>query len=371
MIDSSKCAMATAPLHSPAGVAGECMHVWVFPYINGVASSALDGIEIAGSKWTVFAVHAETGTISGQSWQLAFALAARAIEERAQAYSLAFEWIISGCVPDYTKSLNPVLKRVILGTKLSLYGRPGKRYIFPAENNDDIAATRGYAGANFSVYTASDINHAWNIVCRKGTIHEGVDDPPSRPVELHSFVSGAWRPVVAAILLLKPARVVLWHSDQAEISSGRAIEIEKAIPELARVAGFDPPVVERKDIDSRSPHIAEQQLLPVLKERIENNDGLVRFFNVTQGNRLMFFAAHTMAIMFGEQLTLIYRDLDSTPFDFTTIRYKALSNPVTKSLTLHPHESIDTINWSAVFYTQSDKESITSDYMIREIKVQK
>ena len=45
------------------------------------------------------------------------------------------------------------------------------------------------------------------------------------------------------------------------------------------------------------------------------------FFNVTQGNRLMSFAAHTLAKRF-PNLILIYKDQDSLNFEFTKIKYE-------------------------------------------------
>jgi|GEM_PF-4046253 len=368
------CAMAVAPLHDTAGeIIGSCAHIWVCPALKGVASDNLDGVEIAGGAYSVFAVHAGNNRFIGRSWQLAFGLAVRALETKAPAEilaSLASEWIVSGelklrgALNSSLSTQNPPITKVTIGTKIAFDGKAGARYLFPSENDREIADARNYGGAAFTVYTAADLNNAWNLVAGRGTVHQGSEEPPSEPMELHSFVSAAWQPVVALALLFHPVEIVLWHTDNYEISADPARVIKEALAAIFRLLGRPQPTISLQEIDSRAPHRAEEQLRATLRKRMERSDGHRLFFNVTNGNRLQFFAAYGMAIAFGDKLTLIYRDIDATPFVFTTLRY-IRNNPITRSMRMTPGN--EPVNWGELFSAEQKKpKELTAGYILEK-----
>lgn len=271
--------------------------------------------ECAGRQ--VFLVSSSEGAgIAGDSWRLAAALARRALDSADTRHvgSLASDWIVSGHVDG-----DRVLP-VELGNKLQLATRRG--WMLPSAAR--LLLPAGFQGPG-GLRLVSTVDEAWRVIAGEGTIHGGREPWPGRIGSLHTFVSGAWQPVVAACLMARVDRVRVWRTgDRAFRALARAIRtvLGTLSPET---------VVTLMDISSSSLHKAEADLRPVLEEDLRQGEV---FFNVTQGNRLMSFAVQTFARVH-PGLRMIYRDLDARPFDFVQIRYQS-AQPATVVLKGRP-----------------------------------
>lgn len=267
--------------------------------------------------------------IAGLSWQLGAALAAHALTGKPEArLALAADWLPTGKVaPD--NSLHSVLE----GNKPSLQ-IPNRRWLLPAEMQISDALRRsGFA-------QAATLGNAWNIITLQGTVEESAISEWPTEVTLHSFVSGAREPVIAAALLSHCNRLVLWHTDNKKLSQKPAEGIQSILACLRP----DLKSITVNEIKSNRMHSIELALESELKSDLQA--GQLTLFNVTQGNRLMGFAAHTLARRY-PSLQLLYRDLDTTGLDFTAIRYDGRDYPVTYTLSAtearHP-----SIHWQAL-----------------------
>jgi hypothetical protein len=267
--------------------------------------------------------------IEGTSWQLGAALAAHALKRSPRArLALAADWLPTGKVaPDGS------LKRVLEGNKPSLQ-IPNRRWLIPSEMPIPDALRRsGFA-------QASTLDNAWNIITHQGTVEEkAILEWPTDLETLHSFVSGAREPVIAAALLSNCNRLVLWCTDNEDLSRKPADDIQRILGRLRPDLKVDVQAIE-----SDSMHRIEQTLENGLKTVLKA--GQLTLFNVTQGNRLMGFAVHTLARRY-PTLQLLYRDLDATGLDFTAIRYDGRDYPVTYTLSAS-EASHPTIQWKAL-----------------------
>ncbi len=257
---------------------------------------------------------AKRGRIEGTSWQLGAALAAYALSQRPESrLTLAADWLPTGSVLS-----GGHLKSVLEGNKSDL-NTPHRRWLIPSEMRIPDALRRsGFA-------QAATLDNAWNIITHQGTVEESaVSDWPADIATLHSFASGAREPVIAAALLSRCRHLVLWRSDNQEVSIKPADDIRNILKALR--PGL---TIEEKDIASSSMHMIEIVLEDALKASLRT--GQATLFNVTQGNRLMGFAVHTLARRY-PSLLLLYRDQDNAGIDFTGIRYDGRDYPVTFTL---------------------------------------
>ena len=229
----------------------------------------------------------------GDSYKLAEALAGKLLQDGTsqQIFEAAKSWIVTGDVDE-----NGKVKNVGLSNKLKL---PTKRkFIVPDANYDEIS--RGTLGK--TIRFANTLNDAWNHITDQGTKHlEGVKFS-GKVDELHVLVGGNIKAQVASIILLKPKKVFLWHSKSKDESKKPA----KWIAYVAKkYAGIRP---EIKFLTSKKIDVAEK----ALKDHFENiSPEKTVVFNVTSGNRLMSFAAQTIANAY-RNVELIYRDVDET-----------------------------------------------------------
>jgi len=299
--------------------------------------------------------------ISQRSWTLAARLAIQALDSSAEIRRrLACDWIVTG---DVKKS--GAIERVDTGGKVRIKARP--KWMFPAINRPDVA---GHAD-RLNAWFPSTLDAAWALLSNQGVVDVGQANWPQEVEVVHSFTSGAWQPVMATLLLVAPRRLVLWHSKE-DISKKPA----EAIRDLLR-PGFwtdKPPTVELNQVDSGAKQNVElAEVLASLRKPLEADlaGGETVLFNVTQGNRMMAFAAHSLAQQHSN-LWLLYRDLDAADFEFTSIRYDGLM-PTTETIRVPSDRDMSAVAravpgevWKLLFFKPTPRPPDTAEKM-REV----
>jgi len=248
-----------------------------------------------------------------RSWELGFEMARLALQsrDRSAVRRLAADWLVTGAVR------GDRVTWVLLGSKLDLATR--REWLLPAASRDEVPL--GYRPRGGMRFVGS-VTASWNAVLGRGTQDGGSRPWPSDVAVLHSFVSTAWGPVVGAALLSRAPRVVLWHTRAAAVSRRPAQGLRDILFRgLMRAGRMHEAAVELRLVDSANLVNAERQLDDVLRQDLSGGGTVL--FNVTQGNRLMSFAAHNLARRY-PNLWLVYRDNDSRGLDYTAIRYDGL-----------------------------------------------
>jgi hypothetical protein len=231
---------------------------------------------------------------------------------------LATDWLLTGWVNGKGE-----VREVVVGNKVNV--RTSRQWLFPEENRKDLI---GYADRLDRVRFADSETAAWARVTGRGVFHAGEIAGPERVGVLHSFVSLAREPVIAAALLSGARKVVLWHSDEQR-SRESAQEVREVLESLSRHQSLSMRLsgwVSSRRISSSDLAEARKTLDKGLEDDLASGETVL--FNVTQGNRLMGFAPLTLAQLH-PRLWLVYRDIDAPAFQFTVIRYESLQ-PVTQ-----------------------------------------
>ena len=238
--------------------------------------------------------------ITGKSFTLALELLKKAIAENNQKAkkTLALDWIITGNIE------NEKVKKVEIANKTDL--KIDRNWLIPSDNNENV----GFSNISEPIRQTPSLATAWNIITGDGSREGKREKWPENVKILHSFVSSAREPVVLAACLTQPEKIVLWVTDSEELSVNPYKDLfylfKKILPNTK---------IEKKHISSRNIIAAEKELDDYFNKQTEQS-----LFNVTQGNRLMSFAAHTIAKKYHNILTLIYKDIDSLSFEFTKIK---------------------------------------------------
>lgn len=292
--------------------------------------------------------------ISGDSWQLAWALALRSLAEPAAngAFAaLARRWIASGAVDGdgRVSRVGKIAEKLRAGTT--------REWLLPAKNRGEVP-TYDSDGLPVNAWFAASLDSAWAHVTEDGVVDGGETEWPGQVGVMHSFVSGAWMPVVACALLCRPRRVVLWHSDNKAVSADPAKEIKKLFKNylFKEVEGF---AVDLRPISSRSLAEAERELAAALRKDLAGGGDVV--FNVTQGNRVMSYAPLELSRLY-PNLLLVYRDLDAPFAVFTMIRYEG-SRPVTLEVKRPEPLPRGDIEWDPLFSKPPERQPTTVEMM--------
>ncbi len=289
-----------------------------------------------GTQWTkrkgvrifVFS-SAPNAAIEGRSWRLGAELACRCVESPSDLrvrQSLLQGWIVTGDVDDRARVLP-----VEMGNKHRL-PRVARRWMLPPQDTlpPDVAPRPRTC--------VSSVADAWNVITECGTVEEGAPRPwPSEPVEYHSFVSSAIEPLVAGAILSRAPTVVLWQTPNEAVSRAPARTVRQVLARLS-------PGITVQTENTASDRMASVER--VLRQRLSSglrSGGLV-LFNVTQGNRLMGFAVHTLARQHSN-LWMVYRDNDCTDCDFVAVRYDDRDYPSTFVLHAANEDLRPDINW--------------------------
>ncbi len=283
----------------------------------------------------------------GHSCELAAALALKAVasQDTDMIQKIATKWIITG------QENGGAIEQIELGNKLAIAPYTSRKWIIPAANRDTLPIHfPGTAGRRL----AHDLNSAWNHIAGAGILRQEDSDWPKIDA-FHSFTSGAREPVLATILLSPGVPHQLWHSE-IDISSKPACDIVQIMADL----GVEMP--EPKGINSSDMAAIESKIAPVLVPQLEQGTRIL--FNVTQGNRLMSFAIHSLAQQY-ENLLLMYRDLDAKPFEFTLIHYEG-GHPVTQNI--RGKDQRNDIEWSTLFFKPKPRDPESWQDLLKRIR---
>jgi hypothetical protein len=251
----------------------------------------------------------------GDSWQLAAALAARAIHEnqRQPLLDLACRWLVSGTV-----TFNRI-GRIITGSK----GTGSQRQLLlPAACYPEWPVARKPRPT-----FVETVDSAWAYVRGVGLREGQPSDWPDPAPALHQLVGGSPGVNIATALLFPNTSVTLWKTSDEEHSLLPA----KTISAVLR--SFDVALAPDQEIPADSAVEAEQALRRVLEPSLLEGSNIV--FNITSGNRLMSFAVQSLARRH-PNLWLIYKEIGSE--DYTAINYEG-DYPITSRLPLpkDPH----------------------------------
>lgn len=352
-----RAAVAMLPLATDTG-APECAHLWLIESPHNSAAAPTQWrrlpttLELRGSRFSVHTVlsRLDASPIDGTSYQLALQLLKRALTHghTGALHSLALDWIISGHIH------NQLVTKIELGNKLDLPVQ--RRWLLPKENKGSIRSQTSFAPPR-GVQFATTVDSAWNIVTGAGVVDEGAKLWPHDVVTLHSFVSSAAAPLLSCAMLTQPREIVLWHSGGTW--RAWAQQLGTALRHFLPATR-----VSLATISSSNLAEAERTLKHALPPTSPADP--VILFNITQGNRLMSFAA-LEAAKHNANLWLVYRDPDAPPFTFTMIRYEHDQTPHTYTIDGRANASAcPGINWDKLFiYTPPNIRSardIIADY---------
>jgi len=269
----------------------------------------------------------------GTSWQLAGAMALAAVSEKPALLKQAdlLGWVISGCIEG-----DRITKVAGLSSKGTL-PLANKRWLLPRENavDEDLKLMRRRLRM---VYTESSLRSAIALVSGQGTrCHERNADRIFCD-EMHAIIGGAPEPAIAGFLLSTADTLVLWHSKKSE-------KIAKLVAEVVQ------DLLHQAKIDLRfMPSGSVGQAESAIWRRVMAAADRRIVINVTGGNRLMSYAAHTMAKLF-ENIVLIYRDTDAPPHEFLEIVYQQ-DNPSEGKLACRPYRCAD-YRWDVLYANDS------------------
>jgi hypothetical protein len=325
------CACALFPIHSEYGDAG-MGHLWLFAKPDKQPTRK---IRHSPRHW------------HGDSCQLAAALAKKALthSDPVMIRKLATQWIVTG--QENSGAIDPVE----LGNKLTLAPYSARKWMIPADNRRMLPRQfPGSAGYRLT----HNVESAWKHILGHGVLRRNQTDWP-RIDAFHSFTSGAREPVLASILLSPGVSHQLWHTN-AGFSRNSALDIVKIMGTLG-VALPAP-----KEIASNDMAEVETEIGRVLVPQLEQGADIL--FNITQGNRLMSFAAHSLAQQY-ENLLLIYRDLDAEPFQFTLIHYEG-GHPVTQ--TIRGKDQRNDIAWEPLFFKPTPRDPESWQDLLKRIR---
>lgn len=362
-LSECRCAAAVFPLDD-RGARPQCAQIWL---IDGLPTDSRDHRPLLASVAPVpsatriylFPSRPPAQAIQGRSWFLAAALARRALEPATDPEvraRLASRWIVTGDVCGQDE-----IRRVELGSKLAL--RTRRSWMVPGANRPDVV---GYGAQVRDMRLPADLESAWSHISGASPADGGELPWPTGVEAMHSFVSGAWQPVLACALLCLPRTIVLWHTRNEAISRQPAEAIAQVL--LRRFPDRGPAFVETRELSSASLVKASAELRRVLEPQLSGDRTAEIVFNITQGNRLMALAALTVAELY-PNLRLVYRDLDAKlDCEFTQIRFEH-AQPSTNRLLPKPSNPPAVgfhVNWAtALFHPPGKRPPLTADEIWR------
>lgn len=250
--------------------------------------------------------------LNGNSWQLAYALAEKALEdapERGGNRQKLLNWLVTGALDPQKETTVPVE----IGCKPDLlYAYPNVLKLLAPEKNEEDLEQRG-----IQYQVADSVAQAWRIVTQTG-FETGPVHLPDPIRELHVLVGGNIQHLLYVILRLAPEKTVLWHSDktseQAEIIVNLFQEIRQDVlgPGKKEFAEF-----QCRQMDSHNMQACYEDISGAIANSAERKSVVI---SITGGNRLMGFAALLAARDLG--VTVVYRDLDNDENTVTGIKFE-------------------------------------------------
>lgn len=229
--------------------------------------------------------------IDGYSWQLAYAMASKALEKSVPEKRALAGFLLTGAVNDQ----NEVKWVSGIGEKGKLLNNCRKlKFLFPEENQNDIPGTLSLT--QYQLVNSTD--QAWRLISKTG-FETGDIRLPKKITELHVLVGASINPLLYSVFLLNPVKVYLWHSAETlKTAQDVRLNLEQYCP-----GNFS---VEFKQLDSGRLQACYSGLDEFFQHS-SNKDGSV--LNITGGNRLMGFAALLIAQTYN--IKAVYRDFNA------------------------------------------------------------
>ncbi len=323
-------------------------HLWIFKSSDKQTHipAAVSALDLPADFSQV--IEAEPPEWIGESYRLAAHLAVTVLRygSTEMVADLAAHWLVTGRIIAGER-----IGKVDLGNKLRLGKMVERRWLLPADNRDNLPLT--FPGRH-GYRLAYDTESAWNQLTGRGIIRQSSGGWPEA-IAFHSFTSGAREPVIAAALFTNTSRCHLWHTADP-FSRKAADDIAQVVNALAETA------FSLHAIDSADMAVAERQLMEKLQPDLDAGRNIL--FNVTQGNRLMSFAVHSVARRY-ENLLMIYRDLDALRSVFTLIRYEG-GQPVTQQI--RGDETRRNIAWDSLFFKPTPRKQEPWQKLLAELR---
>lgn len=277
--------------------------VALYPLATNTSSPGLGHLWVTKEDPRTY--HVDTaGQRTGKSWELAEAMARRALENPKQKERLAQKWVITGQVD------GGQVNRVELGNKLSL-NLNNRQWLLPRDNLINLSAGQT---EKLTIRSAATVDTAWAHINGEES-KSGEEEPwPAAVDELHLLVGKNIDMQLASIFLTEGcSNVILWHSDDKVYSLGPAKKIKEICNRVA--PSLD---VELHELSASNMAQAERTLRGRFKQ-LKKTPRIL--FNVTSGNRLMSFSVQTIARLY-PNIELIYRELgDKQKHRFINLRY--------------------------------------------------
>ena len=244
--------------------------------------------------------------VSGDSWQLAGALAARARAQptntEAIRQRLAMKFIASGAV-NSDGDVEPVRE----GAKSALT-MPGRIWIVPHQEWIDSAALH-----------IRSVEDAWGVVADEFVRNSDLMEPwPEQLSDFHSFTSAAYLPLIEALLCARPQRVCLWVSGDPEAQRSADLVIDFFKLELPGAFRDYRPEIRSIPVSSHDIGVVERQLF----QELSAVEGAF-IFHLTCGNKLQSLAAsQVLARFFADKSHIVYKDRDNvTAGEMVSLRF--------------------------------------------------
>jgi hypothetical protein len=291
-----------------------------------------------------YRVHASTGNVSGESWQLAHALAQHfATAAAAGRVALAKGWISTG------ETTDDLVGRIDLSNKTDISGLPPDRiWLVPADNHGDFLRI---APAELRFRVAATRGDAIAHVLRRGSTR-GADIKgwPTDITELHTFVSFAKEPVIMAACLKGRGEITLWQSTDRKYEKNMEI-LKHIITDKLNMTCLE------EDICSDDLAGAERTLLSKLETKLSSKQRIL--FNYTQGNVLMRSALLLLARRF-PSLWLFYSNTDQKgKLIFDLIQFEG-SEAITRRIYAE-RTTAHGVNWDRLLADNREREEETPE----------
>lgn len=272
----------------------------------------------------------------GDSWQLAFAMARRALDGQPEAREkLATKYLLTGAVR------SGIVESVKIEGKTSLldqYGYEGLTFLVPEKNKTDLNDL-----PENRYHTVSNTDQAWRLISGSGFEKNEIKLPD--PVkELHILVGGSAKPVLAVILLLNPEKVCLWCSEATSQQADSILSVLRQSRLKSKLG--------KKYLDSHDLQQAYSDLDQALKS-VDEKAGMV--VGTTGGNRLMGFAALLIAQTYG--IPAVYRDIDAGRDCLTGIQFRN-GQRLTSDLRINRCPFGDSVNWDWLYSKEPQSEDL-------------
>lgn len=262
-------------------------------------------------------------TLEGNSWQLAYKLARRGIDRAPEYNTKLYNKLITGAVE------NGNVTSVCIGHKEDLLNRFKGFFIIPE-------ADSGQFHSHSQLLPVKTVEQAWRLITGTGVEKTPISLPEKIEI-LDILVGKSLKPVFSVILLLDPAYVRLWCSDE---TSGDAENVRKTFD---KIKGLEIQI-DIFHMDSHDLRQSYEDFSCILNRKTSSGGHLICN---TGGNRLMGTAALLAARE--RNIQVVYRDIDAAPEALTVIQFGKENNYESDDIQVNNCPLKDTVNWENLF----------------------